>query len=990
MPGTLCVWVEACGNGYAMARMTRGRSNRGGTPAHPSALGVDGVRDAISSLLGLRELPAMQAGDLTLDLSSRDGRPLSWGESSAGVSIYSPWRIAVCRLPAAEAALLFGGVMDAPGARTGDVCLSTDLAVWCAAGRQAALRAASAAEADAEDELRIAQLGDHLPEVGWVLWDGCADGRAAVKQFVNLAASGVSELWKRRRALPVHWPEAARKWGRVSLSAPTWLLEARAESTPLTGTPTRWRTCFRLEPPADTDIADTPWSVRFLLQAQDDQSLYLSAEQMWDPVDEGRLAPARQTLVADLRRAARIFPKLEKVAASPRPESVELSLDEVSAFLGQTVWILEESGFSVQIPSWSAPAGGSPLRLHLQVQDRTGDGVLGLDTLVDYRWQVSLGDEVMDPEAFHRLASLKIPLVRMRGQWVLLDRKTVDHVMDLVLRPGRRELTLRDALRLGSGLEGEDDAAAAVDVQLLGRLNSLSGSGGSMAVLPQPAAFVGVLRPYQERGFSWLAFLRDRGLGACLADDMGLGKTIQLIALLLRDRQDRGPQGPTLLISPTTVVGNWERELTRFSPTLKVLVHHGTERLMLAEFIEACQRYDLVITTYGLMVRDVHKLRQVTWEGIVLDEAQNIKNGRSLQARAARTLRAHYRVALTGTPVENRLSELWSIMEFLNPQLLGTFDSFRRRFALPIERRGDTTRLQRLRSILQPFLLRRLKTDPSIVPDLPDKQEMKVYCNLTREQVTLYEATVRHMMERLENAQGMARRGQILTTILRLKQICDHPTLFMGDGSKLDGRSGKLSRLEEMLSELLQVGDKALVFTQFTEMAKLLAPWLAERLGVRVLLLHGGIPPKSRDGLIQEFQTPEGPPIFVLSVKAGGVGLNLTQAQHVFHFDRWWNPAVENQATDRSYRIGQTRNVQVHKFICMGTLEEAIDKLIESKMELAENVIGSGESWLTELDTEQLRSILTLRVQALEIQEDLGIDPDADAESDGEWPAEEN
>jgi SNF2 family DNA or RNA helicase len=431
---------------------------------------------------------------------------------------------------------------------------------------------------------------------------------------------------------------------------------------------------------------------------------------------------------------------------------------------------------------------------------------------------------------------------------------------------------------------------------------------------------------------------------------------------LHRREHATSPVTPALVVCPTSVVGNWKREIMRFAPGLRVMVHHGSERARGKAFVTAAQAHDVVISTFGLARRDVDDLKQVSWSDVILDEAQNIKNPQAKQTQAVRSLPAVNRIALTGTPVENRLSELWSIMQVLNPGFLGSQAGFRRTFALPIERYQDQAATGRLKGLVGPFILRRVKTDPTIIQDLPDKQEMKVYCNLTAEQTTLYEAVVQESLERLNSTdeEGIQRRGVVLGALMRLKQVCNHPAQFLGDGSALPGRSGKLERLGEMLEEALSVGDRALVFTQFAQMGHMLQAHLRSLFGVEALFLHGGTPQKQRDRMVARFQE-RAAPIFILSLKAGGTGLNLTAANHVFHFDRWWNPAVENQATDRAFRIGQTRDVQVHKYICAGTLEERIDELIESTKALAESVVGAGEGWLTELSTDELRDIMTLR-----------------------------
>jgi SNF2 family DNA or RNA helicase len=415
-----------------------------------------------------------------------------------------------------------------------------------------------------------------------------------------------------------------------------------------------------------------------------------------------------------------------------------------------------------------------------------------------------------------------------------------------------------------------------------------------------------------------------------------------------------------------SVVGNWQRETERFAPSLKVMVHHGVERLSGRTFAEAVKKHDIVITTYALAHRDEEYLSGIEWESIVLDEAQNIKNVETKQTQAIRRLTARQKVALTGTPLENRLSELWSIIDFLNPAYLRSARDFRTKFAIPVEKYRDADRAETLKRLIQPFVLRRLKTDKTIIKDLPEKMEMKVFCNLTREQATLYEAVVKEMLEKIEEAEGIERRGLVLATLMKLKQVCNHPAHFLRDGSRLPGRSGKLARLEEMFEEALTEGDKALVFTQFAEMGGMLRSHLQETFGCEILFLHGGTPKKQRDAMVQRFQEERrGPPLLILSLKAGGVGLNLMAANHVFHFDRWWNPAVENQATDRAFRIGQQKNVQVHKFVCVGTVEERIDQMIEQKKELADRIVGAGEEWITEMSTTQLKELFALNREAV-------------------------
>ncbi|NOT60631.1 MAG: DEAD/DEAH box helicase, partial [Acidobacteria bacterium] len=485
-----------------------------------------------------------------------------------------------------------------------------------------------------------------------------------------------------------------------------------------------------------------------------------------------------------------------------------------------------------------------------------------------------------------------------------------------------------------------------------------------------PQEFNGTLRPYQVRGYSWLAFLRQWGLGACLADDMGLGKTIQTLALIQKDWHAQQPKArrPVLLICPMSVVGNWQKEAARFTPDLPVLIHHGATRIKSAAFKKAAAQHAVVLSSYALLHRDQALFDQVAWSGVILDEAQNIKNAATKPSRAAREIKSDYRIALTGTPVENNVGDLWSLMEFLNPGFLGAQAAFKRNYFVPIQVQGDQEATAQLKRITSPFILRRLKTDKTIISDLPDKLEMKVFCTLTKEQASLYEAVVKELSATLDaGSEGIQRKGAVLAAMTKLKQVCNHPAQFLGDNSALPGRSGKLARLTEMLEEVMALDERALVFTQFSEMGELLRKQLQEAFGREVLFLHGGVAKKQRDRMVERFQEADAqsPRIFLLSLKAGGTGLNLTQANHVFHFDRWWNPAVENQATDRAFRIGQRRNVQVHKYLCAGTLEERIDEMIERKQSLAASIVGTGEGWLTELSNDALKDLFALRQEAV-------------------------
>jgi hypothetical protein len=754
------------------------------------------------------------------------------------------------------------------------------------------------------------------------------------------------------------------------------------------------RTCFRLTPPSEDENGGAGtsrkaqeargWRLEFLLQATDDQSLLVPADTVWKTrgdvltFSDRKLENPQERLLEDLGRATRVYPALESALRKARPVAFELDAEGAYGFLRAAAPLLEQSGFGVLLPSWwKRPAARLGVKLKVRPKDEsrknTSSGLLGLEGICDYEWEVALGDEQLSFEDFIKLAGLKVPLVKVRGQWVELKRDEIEAALAFFAKHGAvGEMTVGEALRMGLGVDASEVGLPVVAVEGRGWLGQLFGADGEqrLSAVKTPSGFVGSLRPYQERGLSWLLFLGSLGLGACLADDMGLGKTVQLLAQLLAERQGTGDaqaarRGPTLLICPMSVVGNWQRESERFAPVLRVHVHHGAERLSGKRFAKAVAKSDLVITTYALAARDRELLAGMDWHRAALDEAQNIKNPAAKQTQAIRSLKAAERVALTGTPVENRLSELWSIMEFLNPGLLGSASGFRTRFANPIERYRDEEKARLLKRLTGPFILRRLKTDKSIIRDLPDKLEMKTFCNLTREQASLYQAVVDEMLEKIEGSEGIERKGLVLSTLMKLKQVCNHPAHLLQDGSTLAHRSGKLARLEELLEEILAADERVLCFTQFAEFGHRLREHVQERTGREVLFLHGGTTKKARDQMVARFQSADGPHVFLLSLKAGGTGLNLTAANHVIHFDRWWNPAVEDQATDRAFRIGQKKNVQVRKFICIGTLEERIDQMIEQKKELATRIVGTGEAWLTELSTAQIREMVALSTEAV-------------------------
>ncbi|MEL6938958.1 MAG: DEAD/DEAH box helicase [Cyanobacteria bacterium J06598_1] len=735
-----------------------------------------------------------------------------------------------------------------------------------------------------------------------------------------------------------------------------------------------YRTCFTLITPT-TGTQD--WTLRYGLQAIDDSDCKVDADLIWqNPTDElsyqDRTVEAPQeTLLGGLGRATRLYEPIKQTLIDPSPKECVLGPIEAFQFLKMTAWKLQDSGFGVILPDNLVDpnkVGASRLGLQISATAPPKTQRLGLQSLLNFKWDISVGGQTLTKAEFEELITQGTPLVEINGQWVELRPQDVRAAKDFFeKRKGQTKLSVEEALRISTGDNQLIDKLPVVKFDASGKLDELittmTTGNQSLEEMSEPDGFAGELRPYQAKGVSWLSFLEQWGLGACLADDMGLGKTVQLIAFLLYLKQEKALGGPVLLVCPTSVLSNWKREVSKFAPNqVATLVYHGDKRPKGSALVKAVEKLDLVITSYTLVQRDLKDLKRIEWRGMVLDEAQNIKNPTAKQSLAVREIESEFRIALTGTPVENRLSELWAIMDFLNPGYLGPLNFFKRRFATPIEKYGDTDSLKTLRSLVQPFILRRLKTDRTIIQDLPEKQEMTVFCGLSSEQARLYQKLVDNTLGEIDEATGVQRRGMILGLLVKLKQICNHPAQFLKqDSLGKSRRSGKLQRLDEMLEEAVAEGDRALIFTQFAEWGKLLSRHLEHRLGTESMFLYGSTSQSKREEMVDRFQLdPNGPKVFILSLKAGGVGLNLTRASHVFHFDRWWNPAVENQATDRAFRIGQKKNVQVHKFVCTGTLEERINEMINSKKALAEQVVGAGEQWLTELDTDQLRNLLLL------------------------------
>ena len=1062
--GALQVWAEDSAL-PAEAPHRSGRPSRAPRP-HPFAAPPDAIADALAEAAASAGDLTRKAVDdeLTLRLPSRADGPLASPElvrpsadvpsdTSAGRRItLAVWRVPVLVFEPATVTALLSALADLT---PGDLGVSGSIGYLAAVARFTddlvargrVLPALTAEEGgyaarwrpvlSAADAQRARELAAAMPPACRAADD--AEPGPLIAGMLDALSDALVRTGLPGALLPARRGRAPARISALertvkSLTTPDPLIEVATpqderEASELVTTFADWlasaalpvgsvRTCFRLIEPSDSAEgmgADEGWRVEFSLQSAEDPSLMVPAADVWTGTGFGWLAGTtrqnaghpEEELLAGLGAAARLFPALDGALREAAPAQVTLDTEGALEFLRETGPLLSGAGFGVLLPDWARKA-----RLGLRLTARSSSAgssasarqsQFGMDDLVSFRYDLAVGDEVLSPEELAELAALKVPLVRIRGQWVELDDRHLKAALKFLEGRQSGTMTAAEVFRAAIGADSDLGELPLSAVDADGWLGDLLSGQADQRLEPMetPAGFGGTLRPYQQRGLSWLSFLGRLGVGAILADDMGLGKTVQLLSLLSsggatprtprcpavsgpmaktaivsgpprRDGEERAPvwddlpPGPTLLICPMSLVGNWQREAERFTPDLAVHVHHGADRLTGAELTAALAAADLVITTYQTLARDRAVLSEVRWARLVCDEAQAIKNYLSQQAKAVRSLPAASRIALTGTPVENQLSDLWSLMEFANPGMLGSAKSFRETHAVPIERHGSEEAARELRRITQPFVLRRLKTDKSIISDLPDKQEMKVWCNLTQEQASLYAATVTDMMSRIEEAsEDIQRRGLVLATMAKLKQVCNHPAHLLGDGSRLAGRSGKLARLEELCEEIVAEGDKALCFTQYAEFGRMLQPYLAARTGCGVLFLHGGTTKKQRDAMVARFQEADEPLLFLLSLKAGGTGLNLTAANHVIHVDRWWNPAVEDQATDRAFRIGQRRDVQVRKFVCVGTLEEKIDAMIEQKEALAEQIVGTGENWLAELSTAALREVLALSPDAV-------------------------
>jgi len=718
------------------------------------------------------------------------------------------------------------------------------------------------------------------------------------------------------------------------------------------------------EPTSEEDS----WNLEVFLQSIDDSKILIPLYLVWNKNNKDLIFVSRDinnsktNILALLSRASKLFPPIKRQVIYPYNKYITLTTQEAYNFLKEGSWLLREEGFDVILPNWWKE-NTSIYKLQTRAEIKHSSlpkGSFSLNTSVRFNCYIAFKNAPLTQKEISHLSLAQKGLVKLRGKWIEIDPDHINKILKISNnREGKISISKIIAASLGARVNIKDIPIDEIKVSgwLKDFLTELKNLKYNKTQIDIPRNLKTTLRDYQVEGFGWLYFMSKWRLGACLADDMGLGKTIQVLALI--DKYlEQGINGPFLIIAPTSVIGNWQREIARFLPNLSFYIHQGVDRVKKEQLGKIVKNTSIVITSYTLLTRDFDRLRDIKWFGIIADEAQNIKNPFSKQSICSRKLKSEFKVALTGTPIENSISDLWSIMEFLNPGLLGSYESFRTQFIIPIQLEEDKKVLNKLRSLIAPFILRREKTDYSIGLNLPKKKEQTIKVYLTNEQKRLYKTIVNNIRSCLDNTQGIAKKGLILSTITKLKQICDHPVLFLKDNSKIENRSGKLEALKNILDFVLSKGESSIIFTQFASMGHILQHHLSLFFDKEVLFIHGGLPRLKRDEIVEYFQNATKPQILVLSLKASGTGLNLTKATHVFHYDRWWNPAVEKQATDRAYRIGQVKDVEVYKFICKGTIEEKIEQILNSKLELANDLISSGETWITNLSDKEIKDLI--------------------------------
>ena len=1013
----LTVWAESSNNANLSSHHANSKRKRSiHAPQHPFAASFDDIYNVFTKSL-LKDMDiAYHECQVTVWLPTRTGNPIpssriiAESAPSGTKTSMAPWTVMACRFYGNDAVNVLHSIMGKRILSSG-VMVGNSLSYWSGALRLASSMVSrqqflpDLIERDGSyravwnpvfvdrDAERLTDLARRMPAACRAITVPDikdAPKKPPVKALVTIVSGlvdamvrdGVVHGASRSRSRGMHFDSIHDAWfhalssydERIGMDAgelskfSAHVREWRHPISVLSGS--SFRLCFRLVELEESKDPSGTWQMQYLVHPHNDPSLLVSAGDLWDgktTMPSKNAYGAKELLFIYLGHASELS---GIIAAGLKTDSMSgfiMNTAEAYAFLKEDAVALKQAGYGIMLPPWWT---GSRTKARISVQANIkrhtakSTGAFSLDTVVQFDWEAALGNQKMTLKELERLAGMKVPLVKIRGQWIDANDSEIRAIIE-ILKKAPKKATMQEAIMMD--LKGRTGTQEMPKITITSSVDQIDevlqglNKGDRLRKQGQPEGFAGTLRPYQLRGYSWLSFLLKWRLGGCLADDMGLGKTVQMLALI-QQYVNMGASRPVLLVCPMSLIENWRKEAARFVPELSVMIHHGAKRKTDAAFKKDAKKHALVISSYGLAQRDISFIKGVCWGGVVLDEAQNIKNHDTKQSQAVRALNAEFRFAMTGTPVENNVGDLWSIMNFLNPGFLGTQKEFTRNFFVPIHLGHDDVAAKQLRQTAGPFVLRRLKTDKSIITDLPDKMEMKVYCQLTKEQVSLYSSVLKEFDKSLGSAEDIQRKGIILGVISKLKQICNHPAQFLKDSSSIGDRSGKMARLTDMLAEAVEAGDRILVFTQFAEMGYIIQKHIQETFGLDVLFLHGGVSRTRRAQMIEQFQDVRGdePRVFVLSLKAGGTGLNLTAANRVIHFDRWWNPAVEDQATDRAFRIGQTQNVQVHKFVCTGTLEEKIDDMIERKKQISENVVGTGEGWLTKLSNDDLRDVLSL------------------------------
>ncbi len=678
-----------------------------------------------------------------------------------------------------------------------------------------------------------------------------------------------------------------------------------------------------------------------------------------DEIFDAKSSDIAKIVEKQLNYAIKYMPELEELFEDEEKLALDLNLNEVYKIITQTAYYLQKAQIEVILPkelvnivvpraSINAKVKASRSQDLADIFNNSTSSKISLDDILDFSYEIAIGNDKISVEEFNKLVETSNGLIKYKNKYVLIDKEESKKIFEQIAKANFKSMSRMELIH--ASMSGQlaqydfdyDDAFARV----------IQDFTKPIEVTP-PETLKGELRPYQQTGLKWLWTNVSKGFGVCMADDMGLGKTIQIISLILKMKEEGNLKKPVLVICPTTLMGNWMKELQMFAPSLDAVIYHGAER-------QLDVKHDVILTTYAIMRIDVEELKKQSWGMVIVDEAQNIKNPDTAQTLAIKTLKADVKVAMTGTPVENRLTELWSIFDFINQGYLGSLREFQKSYAIPIERFKETSRAAKLKMSVSPFVLRRLKTDKHVISDLPEKMVLNEYCYLSKPQAVLYEKTLNEMMEKISSFSGINRRGNIFKLITALKQICNHPYQFLKSGEMSRELSGKMDKCISTVQSILDNGEKTLIFTQYKEMGEILCKVIAEECNTEPLFFHGSLTVPQREDLINRFQNEEDAKIMILSLKAGGTGLNLTSATNVIHYDLWWNPAVEDQATDRTYRIGQDKNVMVHRMITLGTFEEKIDEMLKSKKELADLAVYEGEKIITELSDEEIYEIFTL------------------------------